>query len=77
MTTKVEHINSHNQEYYARKLADRLIHDMNFQQITETAKEYFYRDKIREPLSILEEEIVKSYPELLNYPPLEREAHNA
>ena len=66
-----------NKQYYARKFAERLINDMDLEEITDTAKEYFYRDKMREPLDILEQEIFKSYPELLKYPHLEKEAHNA
>lgn len=65
-----------NKQYYARKFAERLINDMDLEEITDTAKEYFYKDKMREPLDILEQEIYKSYPELLQYPHLEKEAHN-
>lgn len=76
-TTFRTHINSDNKQYYARQFADKLISSMNYQEIVDTAKEYFYKDKVKEPISILEEEIAKSYPELLNYPHLEKEAHNA
>lgn len=71
------HINADNKSYYARKFAEKLISSMDYKEVTDTAKEYFYRDKIKEPISVLEEEIIKSYPELLQYPHLEKEAHDA
>lgn len=78
MTTTVQtHINADNKSYYARQFASKLISSMSYQEVVDTAKEYFYKDKMKEPLAILEEEIIKSYPELLQYPHLEKEAHNA
>jgi len=79
MTTPVEfkHINANNKQFYARRFADKLISEMDTKELTDTAKEYFYRDKMREPIHILEEEIYKSYPELLKDYHLEREAHHA
>ena len=79
MTTPVDirHITVSNKMYYARKFAEKLVGEMDFKELVDTAKEYFYRDKIREPLSVLEEEIYKSYPELLGSKPLEKETHYA
>lgn len=76
-TTFPTHVNIDNKSYYARQFANKLISDMSQAEIIDTAKEYFYKDKMKEPVSILEEEIVKSYPELLRYPHLEKETHNA
>lgn len=78
MTTTVKtHINADNKSYYARQFADKLISSMDYREIVDTAKEYFYKDKIKEPIAILEEEIIKSYPEILQYPHLEKETHDA
>lgn len=79
MTTPIDirHINADNKQYYARKFAEKLVSDMDNKELIDTAKEYFYRDKMREPISILEEEIYKSFPELLQSYSLEREAHHA
>jgi len=76
-TTFPTHVNIDNKSYYARQFANKLIADMSQAEIIDTAKEYFYKDKMKEPVAILEEEIIKSYPELLNYPHLEKETHNA
>lgn len=76
-TTFPTHVNIDNKSYYARQFANKLIADMSQVEIIDTAKEYFYKDKMKEPVAILEEEIVKSYPELLQYPYLEKETHNA
>lgn len=75
--TTISHINVDNKAYYARKFAEKLISNMDCKELMDTTKDYLYRDKIKEPVSILEEEISKSYPELLNYPHLEKENHHA
>lgn len=73
----IKHITVDNKQYYARKFAEKLVGDMDEKELTDTAKEYFYRDKMREPVSVLQEEIYKSYPDLLGWAPLESEAHHA
>lgn len=76
-TIKPIHIGPDNKAYFARKYVEQIVHNMDCKDLMDTTRDYLYRDKMTEPDSILEEEIFKSFPELLQDYHLEKEAHNA
>lgn len=71
------HIGHDNKSYFARKYVERIVYGMDCKELMDTTKDYLYRDKMTEPDAILEEEILKTFPELLQDYHIEKEAHHA